>query len=466
MTVMLIDSHIHLTDRKFARDLDRVLDRARDAGIEQLICIAEDLATSRQTVALARRHPCLKATVGLHPHHERSLKPEALGELRRLAGEPGVVAIGEVGLDYHYPDFSRDRQRRALVEQARLAGELRLPLVLHCRDAYGDLIDLFEREKALASRGVVHCFSGTFEDARRLLDLGFYLGVGGAISYPNAGRLRETLKRTGLDRLVLETDAPYLPPQRKRGRRNEPSYLKFTAKELADLTGFTYQDVARITTCNARRLYGLPEQAAPALAYAIRRRIYLNVTNRCTNDCCYCERNGDYHLYGHYLKLPGEPSAEALLAAIQEPERYEEFVICGLGEPTLRLDVVLELARALKGRGFRVRLNTNGHANLIHGRNVAPEFAGLFDSVVVTMNAHDRETYNRISCPANPRDSFEAMLAFTREVKKHVPDVRLKLLALPEVDVEACRAIAEDRLKVRFQVRVPRTNGYPEPLAC
>lgn len=463
---MLIDTHAHLQGKKFAVDQERVLERARDAGVDRLVCIADDLETSRQAIALAKRRPYIFATAGLHPAHERRFQPEMMADLRRLASDKRVVAIGEIGLDFHYPDFRRDKQIEVFLSQALLASELGKPMVIHCRDAYRALIDLFRSEPRVTSRGVVHCFSGDTDEALALIDMGFYLGFGGAITYPNAGPLRATLRRIGLDRVVLETDAPYLPPQKKRGRRNEPSYLKHTAAELAELTGMTYQDVARITTANACALYGLRSPSRAELAYGFRRRVYLNLTNRCTNECCHCARNSDYMLYGHYLKLTGEPSAEELLAALGENlDHYEECVICGLGEPTLRLDVVLELARELKRRGRRVRLNTNGHGNLIHGRNIAPDLTGLIDSVTVTMNAHDQATYNEISCPADPERSFEAMLDFTREARKCVPDVRLKVLAAPGVDVEACRRIAEDEIKVRFQAREWRL-GPVKPATC
>lgn len=458
---MLIDTHAHLSDKKFSRDLDRVLARAQDAGIERLVCIADDLSSSRRAVDLAKRFPFLRATVGVHPQHDRTFGDDTLAELKKLALLDSVVAIGEVGLDFHWDGFNRTRQFNILASQAELATELGLPLVLHCRDAYPDLIDFFSSNPDITSRGVVHCFSGTCDDAIGLLDLGFYLGVGGVITYPNGSHLRETIARVGLDRIVAETDAPYLPPQKKRGRRNEPSYMKFTIKSLADATGFTYQDVARVTTANAVKLYGLDIDDTTEIAYSVRNRLYVNVTNRCTNDCCYCERNDDYRLLGHYLKLPGEPSAAELLEAVGDTDRFEEVVICGLGEPTLRLDVVLEVAEALKARGCRVRLNTNGHGNLIHGKNITSRLSGVFDSVTVTMNAHNKKTYNKISCPSDPKGAFDAMLDFTKKVKRHVPDVRMRVLALPEVDIEACRAIAEDKLKVRFQVRAPRPQGYP-----
>lgn len=453
---MLIDSHVHLTDPKFAPDLDRVIARARDAGVERFVSIADDLASARRAIALAARRDDVYATVGVHPQNERRWRPECEAEIRALAREPKVVAIGEIGLDFHWPDFRRERQIEVFTAQVRLATELGLPTVIHCRDAYDALAAVFRGEPGLSRRGVVHCFSGTVDDARTFLDMGFHLGIGGAVTYPGPNDMREAVKFAGLDRVVCETDAPYLPPQKKRGRRNEPSYMKFAVAALAEIAGMSYADAARITTANSRRLYGLPEKSPAEIAYAIRRRLYLNLTNRCTNDCGFCERNADYMLHGHYLKLPGEPTAAEILAAIREPERYEEFVVCGLGEPTLRLDVALEVARTLKKRGARVRLNTNGHADLIHGRRVSPDFAGLFDAVTITMNAHDRETYNRVSCPAEPERSWDAMLAFARDVRNFVPDVRMKAIALPGVDIEACRKIAEDDLKVKFQVRAAR----------
>lgn len=260
---MLIDTHAHLEDRRFFRDLGRVLDRARAAGVGRMVCIADDLATSRQAAALAKRFPNIWATAGIHPHHERRIAagdwPRIERELRELAAGPRVVAIGEIGLDFHYPDFRKEAQIDLFLLHAKLASDLKLPVVIHCRDAYADLINLFNRERNVTSRGVVHCFSGTLDDARALIDLGFYLGVGGSITYPKADDLRATIREIGLDRVVCETDAPYLPPQPKRGRRNEPSYLTFAATALADAAGVDLSEVARITTANAMRLYNLAE---------------------------------------------------------------------------------------------------------------------------------------------------------------------------------------------------------------
>lgn len=460
-SLMLIDSHVHLQDKKFSRDLDRVLGRADDAGIERLVVIGDKIDSSRQAVALARRNPRLAAVVGIHPHYEHQFTPKMLLELESLTSDPRVAAIGEIGLDFHYPNHDAQRQTSMFVAQAHLAARHGLPLVIHCRDAYDELIEAIDSDPKVPRSGVVHCFSGTYEQACRLLDLGFHLGIGGALTYPNAGALRQIVERIGLDRVVCETDAPYLPPQSKRGRRNEPSYMKHTVKLLGDLAGVSYQDAARITKINAARLFSLPLELDPEIAYAIRKTLYVAVTNRCTNRCYHCQRCSDYMVMGHFLKLEAEPSAAELVEAIGDPSLWQEIVISGLGEPTMRWDVCRELARGLKEQGATVRLNTNGLGCLINGRDIVPEIAGRFDSISVNMNAHDSETYDRVANTTFPGRAFEAMLAFAEACKTVAPDVVMTVVGVPEVDIEACRAIAEDRLQVRFRVREYRPNGHP-----
>ncbi len=458
---MLIDSHVHLQDKKFSRDLDRVLDRAEDAGIEWLVVIGDRIESSRKAVELARGHRSVSVVVGVHPHHADQFSPSELLELDKLSRHEGVVAIGEIGLDYHYPGFNSGRQKECFLAQAHLAARRELPLVLHCRDAYDDLLETIRRDERVPRRGIIHCFSGTHEQACAFIDMGFYLGIGGAITYPNGTALRELVGRVALERIVCETDAPYLPPQCKRGRRNEPSYMKHTIKALADLSGLSFQDAARITKANAVRVFDLPRRIDATLTYQIRKTLYLCITNRCTNDCYFCQRCSDYMVMGHFLQLGEEPEAQQLLDRIEDPQAYHEIVLSGLGEPTLRWDVCLETARRLKEQGSRVRLNTNGCGNLINGRNIIPEMAGLVDAVAINLVAHDQATYNRIGRPQDPDRAWGAMREFTTICKEYVPDVILTIIAVPEVDVEACRVLAEDQLEVRLRVREYCPNGYP-----
>ena len=459
---MLIDSHVHLQDKKFTRDLERVLERAEDAGIERLVCVGDKIDSSRKAVAMARNHGRIKASIGVHPHHEATFTPVTLLEMERLARDPAVVAIGEIGLDYHYPNFSRERQIENFVAQAHLAQRHNLPIVIHCRDAYDELLGIIRNDSKIPRRGAVHCFSGNAQQARAFLDEGYYLGIGGAITYPNGDPLREAVARVGVERLICETDAPYLPPQCKRGRRNEPSYLKHTVKALADLLGLSYQDVARVTKANAIRLFELDEAIEPKIAYRICRTLYLCITNRCPNECYFCERCHDYMVMGHFLKLDDEPTAEELIQGIDDVAQYGEVVLSGLGEPTMRWDVCLETARRLKELNARVRLNTNGLGSLINGRDIVPEMAGRFDAVSINLVAHNEALYNRIARPDWPDRAWDAMLEFVRGCKQVVPDVILTVVAVPEVDVEACRALAEDELKVRFRVREYQPKGYAQ----
>lgn len=258
---MLIDSHAHLQDSQFAGELDQVLARARDAGVERMVCVGDRLDSSREAIALAHRYPMLCAAVGIHPQHEKLFGPTALKEIETLATDSHVVAIGEIGLDFYWKPYDAIRQIDCFVAQARLAEHLNLPIIVHCRDAYEELIETIRSDNRISRQGVIHCFSGTFEQARALIDEGYFLGIGGVVTFPNGGALREIVHRVGLDRIVCETDAPYLAPQAKRGKRNEPAYMTSTVEALAEAAGVDFHEAARITRTNATRLFDLPATA-------------------------------------------------------------------------------------------------------------------------------------------------------------------------------------------------------------
>lgn len=463
---MLIDSHVHLQDKKFARDLDRVLERASDAGIQRLICIGDRIDSSRKAVTLAGSHPHVNAVVGVHPNNVKDFTPRTLLELRSLIRQPGVVGVGEIGLDYHYPNFDAARQKEVFVAQAHLADSRGLPLVIHCRDAYDDLIEIIRNDDRIPRQGVIHCFSGDVEQGEAFVELGYYLGIGGAISYPNGDRLREVVRRIGLERMVSETDAPYLPPQAKRGRRNEPSYMKFTIKSLADLCEVKYQDAARVTKTNAIRLYNLPSDPVPAIAYPIRESLFLGITNECINNCIFCKKCADYMVMGHYLKLRTEPSVEELIDNIGDPLEFREIVLSGLGEPTFRWNVCLEVARILKDKGARVGLNTSGQGNIINRRDITPEMMGLFDSVCVNMMGHDEASYNAICNPGSSKYTWRTMLEFAEGCKAVTPEVVMSAIAVPDLDVDAARVIAEDEMGVRFRIREYRPAPSAKCAEC
>ena len=259
---MLIDTHSHLDDRRFDRDREAVIARAQEAGVHTFITIGCDLATSRAAVALADRYPFVYATVGVHPHEVRHVKDAWFTELRDLARHPKVLAYGEIGLDYHYDHSPRDIQRARFREQVRLARELTLPIVIHTREAQEDTIGILKEERASELGGVFHCFSGDAWLAKDALDLGFYVSFSGVITFHNATMLREIAVTVPMDRLLIETDCPYLTPVPHRGNRNEPAYVKLVAEQIAHVRSargpMSVEEVGQITSANARRAFKIP----------------------------------------------------------------------------------------------------------------------------------------------------------------------------------------------------------------
>jgi TatD DNase family protein len=265
--IMLIDSHCHLTLSHFETDLELVLERAREAGVEAIVTIGIDLVHSRAAVALAERFPQVYATVGIHPNDAGSMGLETLAELRQLAGHPKTVAIGEIGLDYYWQQTPVERQKQVFRQQLDLAAELGLPVVIHDREAHDDVraeLAAWARQRlpgsplaARPSPGVLHSFSGDLAMAEQAYDWGFLLGLAGPLTFKNARDLHDLARRLRPDRLLLETDAPYLTPHPHRGQRNEPAYVRLTAAKLAELWALPLNQVAALTTTAARSFFAL-----------------------------------------------------------------------------------------------------------------------------------------------------------------------------------------------------------------
>ncbi len=252
----MIDTHCHLDFPDYREDLDQVIERARQAGVEKMITIGIDARSSRAAVALARKYEGVYAAVGLHPNSAVEADERFWRELEDLAKEEKVVAIGETGLDYYRDRAPRDAQRRAFLRQIDIARQNNLPAVIHCREAYDDCYDVLEG-LARPVRGVMHCFSGNEADAKRFLGLGMLLSFAGPVTFPNAGKLRRVALSVRPEKLMLETDAPFLAPQAFRGARNEPAYVRHTAAALAELYSLSLNDIDRITTLNANTLFGI-----------------------------------------------------------------------------------------------------------------------------------------------------------------------------------------------------------------
>jgi len=455
----MIDTHCHLEMDAFDDDREDVIKRAREAGLEAIITIGSDFNGCKGAVELASKYDFIYATVGIHPHDAKDFTDDIFNQIKEWAASrithhalritPKVVAIGEIGLDYHYDHSPREIQRDVFKKQLYYAKEINLPVVIHSREAKKDTLKVLE-ESGIA-RGVMHCFSGDIETLERAMSLGFYISIAGPVTFKNAVKLKEIAKAIPDDYLLIETDAPYLAPEPIRGKRNEPAFLVHTAKMLAELRGVSVEDIDRITTLNAKRLFGIGHMPEAEIAYKIRESLYLNITNRCTSKCTFCVRFHSDYVKGHNLRLQHEPEADELQRAIGEPEKYKEVVFCGYGEPLIRLDVVRQVSSWIKAKGGRVRINTNGHGNLIHKRNILPELQGLVDSMSISLDAQDEKTYNSICKPAF-KNAFNEVVNFIKEAKKHIPKVTVTIVAMEGVDIDKCREIA-DSIGVKLRVR-------------
>ena len=253
----MIDSHCHLDSAEFDEDRDAVIERALAAGVEHMMAIGTgngppDLEAG---LRLAELHPAFYATVGVHPHDAAKAGLDDFKRLGDLLAHPKVLAVGEIGLDYHYDFSPRNIQKSAFIEQMGIAAQAKKPIVIHTREAWNDTLALIgQHSTPHAIGGIMHCFSGGPEEARRALDLGFYLSFGGILTFPKALAVQEAAKSAPRDRILLETDAPYLAPAPKRGKRNEPALMVHTARKLAELRGESYEEICAATTENFRRL--------------------------------------------------------------------------------------------------------------------------------------------------------------------------------------------------------------------
>lgn len=259
MTPRFFDSHAHLEGDRFGEALSGVLERARAAGVTDIVCVgaSEGFESNPATLALVEDTPGLHATVGIHPHDAKVVTDDVVARIRELARHPKVVAVGEIGLDYYYDQSPRELQRDAFRRFLRLAHELEKPVVIHTRDAEEDTLAILREERAEALGGVIHCFTGTAALAEAAVELGFYISFSGVLTFRNAEPLREIAAQLPRDRVMVETDCPFLAPEPHRGKKNEPALVVHTAAQLAGLWGTTLDEVKRVTGENAARLFRL-----------------------------------------------------------------------------------------------------------------------------------------------------------------------------------------------------------------
>jgi TatD DNase family protein len=451
--INLTDSHAHIYGDEFRNDFGAMLGRAAAAGVNTIIAVGADLESSRMAVELAAAHDRIYAAVGIHPHDAKGVTTEDYAAIEALAASSKVVAIGEIGLDFYRDRSPRTDQEEVFRKFIRLAKKLSLPVIVHDRDAHERIMAILREEDAGSVGGVLHCFSGDTQMAAECIAMGFYISIPGTVTYTNNHSLQEVVRQTKIEHMLIETDCPYLTPVPHRGKRNEPAYVRLTAEKVAELKGLSLADVARITSRNTAGLFRYAgEEYNATVAYKIRDSLYLNITNRCSNRCSFCAKFEDFTVKGHHLLLDHEPTAAEVLAAIGSRSDFDEVVFCGYGEPLLRLDLIIEVATALKRRDLKIRINTDGQANLVYGRNILPELAGLVDTISVSLNAADAAAYDSLCNTPFGAAGFQGVCDFLREAVRHIPTVVATAVTVPGTDIDAVRQLALS-LGVRFRER-------------
>ena len=448
---MIIDTHCHLDFKDFDADRDDVLERARDAGVGRIINVGSSLEGSRRSVELSGKYDMVYASVGIHPHEAASVDGIAFDEIKKLAGNKKVVAIGEVGLDYYRNLSPKEAQISAFKKFIALAQELGLPLIIHSRDADEDVINILKNSRQ-PIKGVIHCFSGDEKFLKSCLDLGLYISFTCNLTFKKADKLREVARKVPPERLFLETDAPYLAPEGMRGKRNDPSNLRFLVEEWSRLLGLSKEDIVRITTHNANKFFILSLEEARKIAYPIRDSLYLNITNACTNACDFCVRSQTSFVKGHNLKLDKDPSVDEILDAAGDVSKYKEVVFCGYGEPTSRLDILKGVAKELKDRGAVIRLVTNGHGDLINKRRIISELKGLVDKASVSLNTDTEEKYIDACKPEFGPGTYQRIMDFIKDCVANGIDTEVTCLDIEGVDIKKCERMAGD-MGARFRLR-------------
>ena len=457
---MIIDTHAHIDGADYDEDREEVIERARESGVQYMVNIGCDVESSYRSMELAEQYDFIYATAGIHPHDVKSITEDTYAHLRQLLLHPKVIALGEIGLDFFKNYSPHDVQRTHFRNQIQLAHDMGKPIIVHSRDANEDIIAIlseFYPKDSTARPGIFHCFSGDQELADKALEMGFYISFSGSVTFKKAGALREVAKTIPADRLLTETDCPYLTPTPHRGKRNEPAYVNFTAEKLAEIRGLKIDDVQRTMALNFFELFGIGENAKTGtVSYKIRNSLYLNLTQRCTANCTFCTRLTKPVVQGYNLELKREPTTEEVWQSIDNVKNYDEIVFCGFGEPTLRLDVIKEVAQKIKDAGGRVRLNTNGHGNVINKRNILPELSGLIDEISVSLNTDTSEAYDEICqpLPMFRNGIYGKIKEFIAEAKKHIPEVQATIVThQKDVDEAQCETIVNKEFGVKYRAR-------------
>lgn len=449
---MFIDTHAHLFLPNFNGEVDQVIQRAKTAGVDYIIVPGIDLASSAQAIDLAEKYDFIYAAVGVHPHDTKEWDDSLIDKLEEMSKHPKVVAIGEIGLDYYYDFSPKEIQLHAFEKQIELALRVDLPIIVHNRESNDDIMEFARRYKDTTLRAQYHCFAGSIEDAKELIAMKHFISFPGNITFKKADDVRKVLSRVTVENLLLETDSPFMTPVPHRGKRNEPSNISLVAEQIAHTHHLGLEDVARATSLNVFKLFGIGRKPDVSYTYLIGNSLYINVTNRCNADCVFCDRKGEATISGYNLKMTKsqEPPAEIYINEIGDPKKYSEIVFCGYGEPTIRWEVVKDVAKYVKENGGKTRINTDGHGNFINKKDITPEMKGLIDTVSISLNSTDPEQYAKLM-QVDPKLHRE-MIDFAKKAKQYT-NVVMSIVGLNSVDTEKAKDFVTDEIGVAFRER-------------
>lgn len=450
---MFIDTHAHLFYPNFEEDLDDVISRAKKNDINFILVPATDIKTSEQVIDLTEKYEMIYGAVGVHPHDTKNWSTSFIPKIEKLAKNKKIVAIGEIGLDYYYDFSPKEKQIEAFKSQIDLALKLDLPVIIHNRDSDEDIMNIIRDYCGAGLKAQFHCFNGTLENAMELVGMNFMLSFTGNITFKKSDNLRKILQHIPPENLLLETDSPFMTPVPHRGKRNEPSNIKYIAEQIAELHKLRLLDVARITSFNAFKTFGIGSRGESVLTYKLGNALYINVTNRCNAACVFCKRKENPMLRGYNLGMERseEPDSEVYINEIGDPKNYSEIVFCGYGEPTIRWNVVKDISKYVKENGGQTRLNTNGHGNIINKKDITPEMKGLIDVVSISLNTFDPKQYAELV--GVETSYFDEMIDFAKKSKPYVKKVVMTIVSIDEIDIDHARKITEEEIGAEFRIR-------------
>ncbi len=454
----MIDTHAHIHFPQFDEDREEVIKECEEK-LDAVITVGCDLEDSKKAIEVAGQGRNIYASVGIHPHEAKNYSEkdyERLVEIVRSSSK--VVALGEMGLDFYRNISPKEKQYEIFKMQVEAARELDLPVIIHTRNAAKEMAEFIKKEFKGELKGVIHCFSGEKVLLEAALDEGLYISYAGPVTYPRNEELRETLRYVPSSRLLVETDSPYLAPQPVRGRKNKPTYVAYTAKVISEYLNLSFSDIDRITTVNAKRLFGIPltdEEKRERLVYKVGNRLYINLSTRCPCSCKFCFRGVEDYILGYNLNLKREPIAEEYMYRIKNPKVYDEIVFCGYGEPFERVDDLTKIAKWIKkfSKDTPIRVDTCGLGYLITGReDLLDHLKGLVDSFSVSVNASSPEEYYRVVRPSFGKGSWESLLKFIKDAVSKGFKVTITAVDYPGFNKDDFKKLAET-LGVPYRIR-------------